>query len=211
MAERPRGGGRPRPASLPEIPASGGSEEPRSNPEAEAEKPAVDNRWWVDMGSPKRKPAARAEAPVTDAETPAFVVGERLFGVGRGFDQDRAKAHLSGSNRSWLEEGNPPENGWAVIKLTDDRPRDDLVGRVKQGIRLPAGARGVLLDSGSIVRAIVTGTPVGQRICEVSIGADSSFDAFVGEEWVFERVWRGRDRALRESSGLVARWLAAED
>jgi len=179
---------------------------------AEPEKSPIDNRWWVDMGSARRKSPARP--PTADGEPgvgrpgPAWVAGERLFREGESFDADRARAHLSGSNLDWLREANPPEGGWVVLKLTDDRPRDEVVERVKQAIRLPRGARGVLLDSGPTLRAIVTGSPVGERICEICLGTDCSFDAFVGGEWVHEQAFRGRDRALREASELLARWLS---
>ena len=195
------------PALVPETPATAAPED--------ASKGAVDNRWWVDMGGARktRKVAAATAVdadgePVAGRPGPSWVAGERLFREGETFDADRARAHLSGSNLDWLREANPPEGGWVVLKLTDDRPRDDVVERVKQGIRLPQGARGVLLDSGPTLRAIVTATPVGERICEICLGTDCSLDVFVRGEWMLERTFRGRDRALREISDLVARWLA---
>lgn len=189
-------------------------ETPASAAADEAAKSPIDNRWWVDMGSARRKSAPRAVTVdgevVAGRPGPSWVAGERLFRDGGTFDADRARGHLSGSNLDWLREANPPEGGWVVLKLTEDRPRDDVVERAKQAIRLPAGARGVLLDSGPTLRAIVTGTPVGDRICEICLGPDCSFDAFVQGEWVHERTFRGRDRALREVSDLVARWLAPD-
>ncbi|MFM7141588.1 MAG: hypothetical protein ACKO2K_06690 [Alphaproteobacteria bacterium] len=228
MAEEPAGGDSPRAAveptaetalapGVPLAPAE--SLAPGATPATaapdDAAKGAVDNRWWVDMGSARRKTAPRVAStadgePVVGRPGPAWVAGERLFRDGGTFDADRARSHLSGSNLDWLREANPPEGGWVVLKLTDDRPREDVVERVKEAIRLPRGARGVLLDSGPTLRAIVTGSPVGERICEICLGADCSFDAFVQGDWVCERTFRGRDRALREISDLVARWLAAD-
>lgn len=187
--------------------ASTGASEPAAEDggaPSDAPKPAVENRWWVDSSTAKR---ARSGEPAA-APAPGRIVGERLFRVGRDYDQDRARSHLSDSNLGWLREGNPPEDGWAYLSLTDNRSRDDFLTRVKQAIRLPRGARGVLVDSGSSLRVITTGSPVGERICELSLAGDSSFDAWVKGEWVCERVFRGRDRALREAPGLVARYLA---
>ncbi len=211
--ERPEGGAAVE--SVAAEPAVSPGEPLATTPGDDASKAPVDNRWWVDMGG-ARKARTRAAAPAVEGEGeagtgrpgPSWVAGEKLFREGESFDADRARAHLSGSNLDWLREANPPEGGWVVLKLTDDRPRDDVVERVRRSIRLPRGARGVLLDSGPTLRAIVTGTPVGERICEICLGADCSLDVFVRGEWTLERTFRGRDRALREISDLVARWLA---
>jgi hypothetical protein len=139
------------------------------------------------------------------------MAGERLFRVGRDFDQDRARARLTDSNLNWIKEANPPEGGWVQVNATENRSRDDLVARVKQAVRLPSGARAVLIDSGSSLRVVATGTPVGAKIVELTLGAESSFDAWSGDDWVCEQVYRGRDRALREASRLFARYLAPGD
>jgi hypothetical protein len=188
------------------LPAA--EEKPRDENEQES-KPAVENRWWVDTGTATHKPStAKPAAPVEEGTgRPVRVVGERLFRAGRGFDQDRARARLTGSNLNWIREANPPEDGWAYLAPTESRSRDDMVARVKSAVRLPSGARAVLIDSGTSLRVVATGTPVGERMVELTIGGESSFDAWVGEDWVCERVYRNRDRALREASGLLARYL----
>ncbi|HZR80233.1 MAG TPA: hypothetical protein VFD92_03970 [Candidatus Binatia bacterium] len=181
-------------------------------PEGGAEappRPAVENRWWVDSGTAKRPSPA---APAGDGgNRPTRLAGERLFRAGRDFDQDRARARLTQSNLGWIREANPPENGWVYLSVTEGRSRDELVARVKHSVRLPRGARGVIVDSGTSLRAVVTGAPVGERIVEITLANDSSFDAWIGGEWVFERVYRGRDRALREASALVSRYLVPSD
>lgn len=176
-------------------------------------KPTVENRWWVDTTGGKKRPAAApADAPGEPVERPMpRVAGERLFRVGRDFDQERARAHLGDGNLAWLREGNPSEGGWAYVAPGDERSRDDFVQHVKQMVRLPRGARAVLVDSGISVRVIVTGAPIGERIVELTLGAESSFDAWVRGDWVCEHVYRGRERALREASRLIARYLAPGD
>lgn len=164
-------------------------------------KPTVENRWWVDSGTAGQRRAVPAERP----EPP--IVGERLFGVGRDFDQDRARTRLTDSNLNLLREGNPPEDGWSYLPMTEQRSPKDLVERVKRAIRLPRGSRAVLVDSGNSLRAIVTGQPVGERLVELRLGGDASLDAWSRGEWVAERVFRSRERALREASRLIARHL----
>lgn len=166
-----------------------------------APQPTVENRWWVDAntGAQRRAPAAEREAPP--------LVGERLFGVGRGFDQDRAKARLTGSNVNLLREGNPPEDGWAYLAMTEQRSQADFLERVKRAVRLPRGCRGVLVDSGTSLRVIVTGKPFGERVAELTLGGESSLDVWTNGEWIAERVFRSRERALREAPHLLTRHL----
>ncbi len=172
----------------------------------------VESRWWVDSAtgrarSPERKPR-RADGDEPGISIPR-IAGERLFRVGRHFDQDRALALLTNPNEHWLRDANPPEDGWAYLQAAEERSRDDLLQRVKHFIRLPRAARGVIVDSGSnSLRVVVTGTPVGERVVELTLGGDCSLDAWAEGEWVGEHLFRGRDRALREASGLIARHLA---
>lgn len=173
----------------------------------EAPKPTVENRWWVDTG-----PAGKRRSPTPLADRPAPpIIGERFFAVGRDFDQDRAKARLTDANLNLLREGNPPEDGWAYLAMTEQRSPDDYLERVRRTIRLPRGSRAVLVDSRTSVRAIFTGKPFGERVVELTLGGDSSLDVWRRGEWVVERVFRSRERALREASHLVARYLRATD
>jgi hypothetical protein len=163
----------------------------------------VENRWWVDANTGASR---RGPSPVAERAT-APIVGERLFGVGRGFDQDRARARLTGSNLNLLREGNPPEDGWAYLAMTEQRSNGDLLERVKRAMRLPRGCRGVLVDSGTSLRVIVTGQPFGDRVVEITLGGESSLDVWTRGEWTAERVFRSRERALREAPHLLARHL----
>jgi hypothetical protein len=201
VADRRRGASdRPAPAPAAAAP-----------PPDESSPPAVENRWWVDSGTPKRRTGPAAAPREASDGRPVRLAGERLFRAGRDFDQDRARTRLTDSNLNWIKEANPPEDGWAYVALTEGRARDELIARVKHSVRLPRGARAVLLDSGTSLRVVATGTPVGEQIAELTLGNESSFDAWAGGEWVCERVYRGRDRALREASGLLARYLSRED
>jgi hypothetical protein len=177
------------------------------NADAAAPQPTVENRWWVDGNTSAKR---RGPTPPSERETPP-IVGERLFGVGRGFDQDRAKVRLTEANLTLLREGNPPENGWAYLPLTEQRSSNDFLERVQRTMRLPRGSRGVLVDSGASLRVIVTGQPFGERVVEITLGGDSSLDAWSRGEWTVERVFRSRERALREAPHLLARYLRSSD
>ncbi len=163
------------------------------------DRPTVENRWWVDQGKDAKG------API---ERPPAAFGGRFFRTGDGFEQDRARARLTDSNLKWLEENQPPADGWKVVHvLPGERFPEKKLERVKAALKLPAGGRGVLVDSGTSVRAIITGTPVGERLVEVRLGDESSFDAWVHGEWVREALFRDLDEALRRVPALVREYL----
>ncbi len=164
------------------------------------DRPTVENRWWVDQGK---------DAAGRPIERPPATFGRRFFRSGDGFEQERAQRRLTDSNLKWLEEGNPPPDGWTVVTmLAKERFPPGRMERVQKALRLPPGCRGVLVDSGNALRAIATGTPVGERLIELRLGEDNSFDAWVRGEWVREAFFRGFDDALRRAPGLVREYLA---
>lgn len=164
--------------------------------------PTVENRWWVDSGKRERRPGAAQRPPEQEP-----IVGATFFAVGKGFDQDRARANLTDGNLNFLKQANPAEGTWAYLPLTDEQSSPELIDKVQRALRLPKWARGVIVDSGTSLRAIASGTPVGERIVELSLGAHSCFDAWASGDWVRERVFRSRERALREGARLFVRYL----
>jgi len=163
------------------------------------DRPTVENRWWVDQGKDaKGNPVTR----------PPAQFGHRFFRTGEGFEQDRARIRLTDSNLKWLEEANPPPGSWAVVRvLAGERIPDNRIEKVKSAIRLPPGGRGVLIDSGTSVRAVITAEPVGERLVEVRLGDESSFDAWVNGEWVREALFRDFDDGIRRAPALVREYL----
>jgi len=87
------------------------------------------------------------------------------------------------------------------------RVPEPRVNKVKAALPVPKDGRAVLVDSGDALRAIITGHPVGQRLVEVRVGRDSSFDAWVDGEWVCERAFRDADDCLRRTPRLVRDFL----
>ena len=72
---------------------------------------------------------------------------------------------------------------------------------------MPPDGRGVLVDSGEALRAIITAMPLGERLVEVRLGVESSFDAWVYGEWVREVLFRNFDDAMRRGPRLVREYL----
>ena len=82
--------------------------------------------------------------------------------------------------------------------------------RIRASLKLPPSGRGVLIDSGNSVRAIMTGHPSGERLVEVRLGDESSFDAWVRGEWVREALFPSFDEALRRLPALVHEYLETD-
>jgi hypothetical protein len=164
------------------------------------DRPNVENRWWVDQGK---------DAQGNAVPRPPATFGRRFFRRGDGFEQDRARLRLTDSNVKWLQEGAPPPNGWVVVRpVAGERTPDSRLERVKNALKLPPGARGVLVDSGNAVRAVITGDPPGERVVEVRLGEESSFDAWVLGEWVREALFRNFDEGIRRTPALVREYLS---
>lgn len=175
------------------------------SPAGEEEQPAVENRWWVDSGAKK----TRQTNPTATREGEP-IVGS-LFAVGADFDESRAQKTLTNSNLNFIEEANPSEGTWEYMLVAETPSSPQRLARIKRFLRIPKWARGVLVDSGTSVRAIATGSPIGDRVIELTLGSQSSFDAWRRGEWVREKTFRSRDRALREASGLIHRYLKNRD
>lgn len=158
---------------------------------------SLENRWWVDQGKDGQP-----------LERPPALFGQRFFRTGLGFEQDRAQRRLTDLNLKWFQEAHPEPGGWAVLHLLEkERFPPQRLDKVRNALQVPPTGRGILVDSGDSVRAIITGEPVGERLVEVRLGAESSFDAWVHGEWVREALFRSFDEGLRRSPSLVREYL----
>ncbi len=159
------------------------------------EQPAVKDRWWVDIGDKRRERAAPA--------VPAPPVGSRFYQSGIGFNQEVARSRLTDLNLKLLMEANPPEGAWGYVQLAEtcfpERDRE----RIKDQAALPAYARGVVVDCGRSIRLLITGTPLGQRIIDLTLGECPSFDCWIDGEWIREELFRDNRSAMQ----ALARYL----
>jgi hypothetical protein len=171
--------------------------------EKDADGKAVKDRWWVDFGDKQREQQARLRAETGP-------VGSKFYRAGKGFDQETARSRLTGLNYKLLVEANPPEGGWGYVQLAEKRFSERECERIKSVLDLPAYARGAIIDSGRTIRLLVTGTPIGERVLELTLGEDPSLDCWVRGEWVREALYKDKRRALNEFRKLVAEFLSAE-
>jgi len=162
---------------------------------------ASDNRWWVDQGK------TRERVKPEDRQAPA---GATFFRSVENYDQEQARENLTDLNLKLLAQGNPAPGDWAYLPLLEEHCSAKEVERIKRALPLPSTARGVLVDSGLSLRAIVTGTPANERILEFNFIDEASFDCWIRGEWVCEEVFRDKRELLQHAAGLLRRYLVKD-
>ena len=161
------------------------------------DRPSLENRWWIDQGKDGQP-----------LERPPAQFGNGFFRSAAGFDQDRAQRRLTDLNLKWFDEVRPDPGTFAVVHLLEkERVHPQRLDKIRNALPVPPDGRGVLVDSGQSVRAIITGSPIGERLVEVRLGDESSFDAWVHGEWVRELLFRNFDEGLRRAPALVREYL----
>jgi hypothetical protein len=158
----------------------------------------IEDRWWVDRDKYRLRPR--------NQDRPGGA-GAAFFRAVEGYDQAQALEHLTDVNLKLLAQGAPPLGGWGYVSLLKERSPSRDIERVKRRLPLPSFARAVIVDSGRSLRAVVTGSPVGERILEFNFIEEASFDCWINGEWVCERTFRHRDELLREAPKLLIQYL----
>jgi len=172
-------------------------------PGGDGSPPAVKDRWWVETGEKRRE--RPAPAPV-----PAAPVGSKFYRSGIGFNQETARSRLTDLNLKLLMQANPPEGGWGYVQLAETTYPERDRERIKEQIGLPAYARGVVVDCGRSVRLLITGSPIGQRILDLTLGDNPSFDCWIDGEWVREQLFRDSRGALGALRRYMSEYLSPE-
>ena len=165
---------------------------------AEKKPPPSEHRWWVDQGK-SREPAKPAQR-----QAPAGAV---FFRSVEGYDQEQACEHLTDLNLKLLAQAKPAPGEWAYLPLVAERSPAKEIEKVKRALLLPPHARGVLVDSGLSLRAIITGTPLHERVLEFNFIEEASFDCWIRGEWVYEAVFRTKHELLQRAAELLRRYM----
>lgn len=160
------------------------------------------NRWWVESG---RKERSKPPVPAAD------VAGAKFFRAGAGFSQEPARDCLTDNNLKIVKQAAPDEGQWVYVKLGETNPfpareRTRITGEVA----LPPYARGVVVDCGRSIRLLVTGTPIGERLLDLTLSGAPSFDCWIRDEWVREMVFKDANTAIRAFKRLMPEYLSPE-
>jgi hypothetical protein len=158
-----------------------------------AQKPNVENRWWVETTA-KRPKQAKSEA-----DLPKLPVAMGFYAVARDYNQDRAKEDLSDNNLRVAKEANPQPGQWVYVAMTDEHYPPRLIKRVKEEFRLPREARGVVIDHGRVVRLLVCGPQLEDWIVDITLSDEPSVDVYVWGTMYREKLFKRAEEALRQA------------
>jgi hypothetical protein len=157
-----------------------------------------ENRWWVDQG--KSRERARPEERYAPA-------GAQFFRSVEGYDQEKARDNLTDLNLKLMAHANPAPGEWVYLALVEERSPTKEIEKIKRALPLPANARGVVVDSGRSLRAIVTDHPLSERILEFNFIDEASFDCWIRGEWVCEDIFKDKHALLQQAPTLLQRYL----
>lgn len=159
-------------------------------------------KWWIDQGK------ATGQRPKGAPTPPA---GARFYVTAKGYEQDHARAGLVDLNMKLLTEGNAPENGFGYLNPNEEPSPPAILEKVKRALPLPKDARGVIVDAGRMVRVILTGKPLGERILEFNFNRDEpTFDVWVHGDWKQEIVFRDLGELYRRAAALIEQYMGPQ-
>lgn len=158
-----------------------------------AQKPNVENRWWVETSFKKPKVGK------IEAELPVLPVAMSFYAVAKDYDQDRAKDDLTDNNLRIARAANPEQGDWAYVPMTEDHYPARLVKRIKDEFRLPREARGIVLDHGRLLRLLICGPQLEDWMIDVTLADEPSVDVYVWSTMQRERLFKRAEDALRQS------------
>ena len=143
-----------------------------------ANKPNVENRWWVE--TTHKKP--RKQQQKSEEEMPQLPIAMTFYTVARDYDQDRAKEDLTDNNLRIARQANPPQGDWVYVPFTEEHYSPNLIKRVKDEFRLPREARGIVIDHGRLVRLLICGPELEDWMLDITLSDEPSVDVCVGHD-----------------------------
>src|SRR5215469_1496490 len=158
-----------------------------------AQKPNVDNRWWVET-SIKRPKYTKAES-----DLPQLPVAMSFYSIAKDYEQERAKEDLTDNNLRIARAADPPSGDWVYVPMTEEHYPARLVKRVKEEFRLPQNARGIVLDHGRLLRLLICGPQLEDWMIDVTLADEPSVDVYVWSTMQRERLFKRAEDALRQS------------
>ena len=155
----------------------------------EKTQPFEETKWWIDRG------------PVKEREKPAApikgIVEKWSYELLKGYNQDLAMKNLVDINPKMLKELSVGPGEWGYFSLDVGTYPAEKLAKIKNGLPLPAGARGIVIDAGYSVRVVITAEPIGERYIDINFTDAPSLDYWVNGQLVEERVFPNVGEALK--------------
>jgi len=158
-----------------------------------------ETKWWIDRGPVKER--EKTAAPVRG------IVEKWTYELLKGYNQDQAAKNLTDINSRLLREVVVAPGTWGYFSMDVGTYPPDKLSKIKNGLPLPTGARGLVIDAGFSVRLLITGEPIGKRYLDISFSDAPSLDYWVNGELVEERLFGNIGEALKKIRPSLIRYL----
>lgn len=158
-----------------------------------------ETKWWIDRG-----PVKGREKPV--APVPG-IVEKWAYELLKGYNQDQAAKNLVDINARLLKELTVKAGEWKYFSMDVGSYPADKLAKIKSGLPLPAGCRGLIVDAGYSVRVVITGEPVGERYVDINFTDAPALDYWINGQLVRERVYSNVGEALKRIRADLPRYL----
>jgi hypothetical protein len=147
-----------------------------------------ETKWWIDRG------------PVKEREKPAApikgIIEKWAFELLKGYNQELAMKNLVDINPRILKNLSVAPREWGYFSLDVGTYPPEKLAKIKSGLPLPVGARGLIIDAGYSVRVVITSEPIGERYVDINFTEAPSLDYWVHGQLVEERVFSNMGEAL---------------
>ena len=158
-----------------------------------------ETKWWIDRG-----PVKEREKPTVPVKG---IVEKWAYELLKNYNQDRAAKNLVDINPRILKELSVAPGEWGYFSLEVGTYPPDKLAKIKSGLPLPAGARGIVIDAGYSVRVVITAEPIGERYVDINFTDAPSLDYWVNGQLVEERVFSNVGEALKRIRPALQRYL----
>jgi hypothetical protein len=158
-----------------------------------------ETKWWIDRG------------PVKEREKPAApikgIIEKWAYELLKGYNQDLAMRNLVDINAKMLKELSVEQGEWGYFSLDVGVYPAEKLAKIKNGLPLPAGTRGIVIDAGYSVRVVITAEPIGERFVDINFTDAPSLDYWVNGQLIEERVFSNVGEALKRIRPALDRYL----
>lgn len=153
------------------------------------EKAFEETKWWIDRRPVKER--EKSTAPVKG------IIEKWAFELLKNYNQDEAAKNLVDINQKIFRGLTIAPGEWGYYSLEIGTYPTERLAKIKSGLPLPPGCRGIVIDAGYSVRVIITGEPVGERYVDINFVGAPSLDYWVGGQLIEERVFSNVGEALK--------------
>ncbi|HEX5019071.1 MAG TPA: hypothetical protein VFX54_00320 [Candidatus Binatia bacterium] len=165
------------------------------------EKPQAfdETKWWIDRGPVKEREKA--------ATPEKGIIEKWAYELLRNYNQDQAAKNLVDINTKLLKGLSVAQGEWGYYSLEIGTYPPEKLSKIKSGLPLPSGSRGIVIDAGFSVRVIITGEPVGERYIDINFTDAPSLDYWVNGQLVREQVYSNIGEALKRIRTELPRYV----